>query len=955
MTNQNWPAVEYSWGPIWGANKGSVPQSKFVELSSRTRTRSATRRGRQFELDQIRTGEATVGLANRDGAFDPANSGSPWAGSVVPYQPLRIRAQWPPTANLLTPVQATGGDAGGYPAGFLQANANFAADIAVYSDTDPTTGLIVNSATAWQGSCTFQFGVTFNATIGQLPCWSAQVAAEPGTTYSMQMQVRNVTSGSTTLQIRPVIGWVNSAGAVTFTTGSTVSLVGSPSAAWTRITVTATAPANVYGMVYGVELRATLTVSANLQVDGWQLEKAAAPTTWVQPGTMYPIFAGFVERYPQTWTSHGTYGRVETTSVDPFSLLSQRVLRDPLTEEIFKRSPRFVFTLGDPQGSQAFTDSAGAYPPAPIGVSRFGPGSLTAGSQITSASAGGGYIGSTGTVVTVANANPGSGAYSPATFISLNGAGITGPANPQSWTRMIAFRYTGPTPAAGFSASIWHCMDTQHANNGPSGSQILVHINSTGQPAIIINGPSGTGLSGYFGGATNVVDGNWHLLIFGYDQASNTALASQDGATASYYFSQPATVTPSGLAFDSVGNFVDGANGNSTWSNFQGDIAFAIEFPTFIGPASQNDLTTLYNAWKNSFTGDSSNTRYTRILGWAGYTGTTSIQTGLTTSMGPAAVGGQDALSALQAVVDAENGTHYVDRAGILTYKARSARYNALTPVIVLGERADLGEIPYEDCALDYDPTRLANIVKVTQASTGQVFSAVSPASQTQYFPRTLSRSINVSSAQECQDAANYLLSRYKSPAPRISGVRLHPGANPAIWAACLGLELGTRIRVMRRPPAPAPAISTDCFVDAIDWTLGDNGDAVVSIQCSPADLTPYGLLASFHTVLASSAAAGVSVVTISAGADNTNPAATQIGQGQQLVLSLGTANQETVTVLSVSATTAGWSTAVLTLTSTTLNAHSAGDVVCERLPAGVTSATTWDSVARFDQVAFAY
>ncbi|MFF0409052.1 hypothetical protein ACFYUY_01280 [Kitasatospora sp. NPDC004745] len=952
--NQNWPAVEYSWGPFWGANKGGVPQSRFVEISTRTRNRAGIRRGRQFELDQIRTGEATVALANRDGAFDPGNAAGPWAGSVTPYQPLRIRAQWPPTVNLLTPVQATGGDAGGYPTGFLQANAAFASDIAVFTDTDPTTGQIVTSGTAWQGTRTLQFGVTFNATVGQLPCWSSQVAAEPGTTYTMQMQVRNITSGSTTLQVRPVIGWVGSAGTVTYTAGGTVSLVGSPTASWTRVTVTATAPASVYGMVYGVQLQATLTVSASLQVDGWQLEKAASASTWVQPGTVYPVFGGFIERYPQTWTANGTYGRVETTSVDQFSLLSQRVLREPLTEEIFKRSPRFVFRLSDPQGSQSFTDSVGAFPPAPVAISKFGAGSLTAGSQITSTSPGGTYIGSTGTVVSIANSTPGTGAYSPATFISLNGAGIAGPANPLSWTRMIAFRYTGPMPAAGFSAAIWHSADSQRTN-GPSGSQIIVHVSSTGLPGLIINGPGGTGLNGYFGGATNVVDGNWHLLIFGYDQASNTALASQDGATASYYFSQPTSITPTGLVYDSVGNYVDGAAGNATWLNYQGDIAFAVEFPGFIDPASQSSLTALYNAWKNSFSGDSSNARYARILGWAGYTGTTSIQAGLTTSMGPAAVGGQDALSALQAVVDTESGAHYVDRAGILTFRARSARYNALTPAAVLGERADLGEVPYEECALEHDPTRLANIVKITQTSTGQEFSATDTTSQSKYFPRTLSRTINASSAQECQDAANYLISRYKAPAPRISRLRLHPSANPAAWATCLSLELGTRIRVMRRPPSPAPASQVECFVEAIDWVLGDDGDAVVDLQCSPADLTPYALFASFHTTLAASASAGAGTITINAGADTVNPAAAQIGQGQQLILGLGAGSQETVTVQSVAATTTGWSTVVITLTASLLNSHALGETVCEPLPSGVTDATTWDGSAKFDSTAFAY
>ncbi|MEV8324503.1 hypothetical protein [Kitasatospora sp. NPDC056731] len=951
--NPNWPVIEYAWGPAWGANRGGVPQSRYVEISTRTRNRVGLRRGRQFELDQVRAGEATIVLANRDGAFDPNNAAGPWAGSVTPYQPIRVRAQWPPSINLLTPTQATGGDAGGYPLGFLQANAAFSTDIAVYSDTDPTTGLIVADAGAWQGSRVFQFGITFNGVIGQLPCWSGQVAAEPGTTYTLQMQVRNVTAGSTPLQIQPVIGWVTSAGTITYTAGSPVTLTGSPTAAWNRLTVTATAPASAYGMVHGVQLLAVLTVSANLQIDGWQVEKGASASTWVQPGVAYPIFGGFIERYPQSWTFNGTYGRVEATSVDPFSLLSQRVLRDPLTEEIFKLNPRFVFTLGDPQSSQAFTDSVGAFPPAPVGVSKSGAGALTAGNQITSTSPGGAYTGSTGTVVTVANPNPGAGVFGPATFISLNNSGITGPANPLSWTRMIAFRYTGPTPAPGYSATIWHSVDSQHAGNYPSGSQIRVEVGPSGFPQITVYGPGGTGLFGVFGGATNVVDGAWHLLIFGYDQASGTILASQDGSgAAAYFFSVPSTAAPTGLVYDSIGGFVDGAGGNSTWNAYQGDISYAVEWPGFIGPAS---FTSLYRAWRNSFTGDSSNARYSRILGWAGYAGPTAISTGLTTSMGPAAVGGQDALSALQAVVDTENGAHFVDRAGVLTFRARSARYNVLTPTTTFGERADLGEIPYEECQLDYDPTRLANIVKIVQASTSQTFSATDTPSQVAYFPRTLSRTINTSSTQECQDAANYLLSRYKKPAPRIATLQIRPSANPSAWGACLALELGTRVRVMRRPPAPAPPSQIDCLIEAIDWELGADGNAVVSLQCSPADLTPYGVFASFHTTLTISTAAGVTAITINAGADATNPAAAQIGQGQQLILGLGTATQETVTVQSVSPTTAGWTAAVLTLTGATLNPHAAGDTVCEPLPAGTTNATTWDASAKFDAAAFSY
>ncbi|NUP53434.1 MAG: hypothetical protein HOW97_39860, partial [Catenulispora sp.] len=473
-----------------------------------------------------------------------------------------------------------------------------------------------------------------------------------------------------------------------------------------------------------------------------------------------------------------------------------------------------------------------------------------------------------------------------------------------------------------------------------------------GQPGLYLSGPSGAGTVYQAGGATNCADGNWHLLLFGYSQALNQVMVSQDGAQIAYFFSVPTSFTPSGLQFDSVGGWVDPVYGNETLWGYAGDISYVAEWPFLFAGA---DITAVYTAWKNAFAGDSSDARYKRILGWAGYTGPTAIQSGLTRSMGPAAVAGQDVMTALQSVTDTENGEQFFAADATLTFRARSARYNALVPSVVFGERADLGEVPYEDCQLDYDPTRLANVVQITQASSGQVFTGSDTTSQTAYFPRSLTRTINSSSAQECQDAANYLTSRYKQPAVRVAALKIHVSANPAVWGTCLALELGTRVRVMRRPPSPASPIQIECFVESISWEFGDNGDAYLTLQCSPADLTPYGLFASFHTTLANSPAAGVTTVTINAGADNTNPAAAQIGQGQQLVLGLGTANQETVTVQSVSATTSGWSTAVLTLTAATTKSHAAGDTVCEPLPSGATSAATWDSSARFDSVAFSY
>ncbi|MFE9127106.1 hypothetical protein ACFYOF_17075 [Streptomyces sp. NPDC007148] len=946
--NSNWPKIEDAWAPVWWANGGTFPLDRYVEVTDRTRGTVSISRGRQYELDQVRSGEASLKLANKDAALDPTNASGPYAGHINPYQPYRRRAQWPPTRNLLDQVMATAGDLGGYSLGGIPGGA---AGPDIFTETDPSAAF-VSSTSAWQGSTVMQFavpsGTASNTRIVHTPRWSVI----PGQTYTVTIRVRNVTA-STSVQVKPLLGWNSASGGLnpaTFVYGSSATLTGSATAAWTTLTFTATAPADAAGMDVGVALAATAASTCSVQVDGWQLEKGSAATAWACPGVWYPIYAGFMERWPSSWDMNGTYGVVQPTAVDAFSLLSQRQLEDSLTQEINSHTPRFVYRLDDPAGSTSVADWTGQNPAAQLAISKYGAGSLVFGTAITATHPTGTYTGSSGTVATINNPFPGQSVTAAATFIKLSTAGIVGPADPTSWTRMIAFRYTGPLPAAG--ANMWSCMDNQRGGGVPSGSRIYLFLDSSGKPRLTLAGPGGTAAGFFPGGATNCADGDWHLLIFGYSTATAQVMFSQDGTTASFYGSQPAGLTPTGLISDNLGAFVDATVGNGTSQNFQGDIAFACEFPGLFTTSQQ--ITGMYAAWKAACAGESTDARYSRILRYAGYTGPATLQSGLTTSMGPANFDGQDAMSALQAVVDTENGAHYIDRQGGVQFKARSDRYNALTPMYVFGERADLGEWPYEDAALDFDSTHLSNQVTVTQDGTSQNFYAADSASSTAYFPRSMSRNINASDPNECQDAANYLLSRYKQPSTRVSNIKLHPSANPALWAVCLSLELGMRVRVMRRPPG-VPATQVECFLEQMQWDFGDDGEAWLTLQCSPADTTSYGVFASFHTTLNANRAAGVTSITINAGQDNTNVLAAQLAAGQQLVLGQGTANQETVTVSAVAATSPGWTTATITLTAATTKSHTAGDVVCEPLPSGVTDPTTWDAVAQFDSIAFAY
>lgn len=943
LNNPNWPLLEDAWGPYWRASS-AVTGGRFTEVTPRTRGTVGITRGRQYELDQVRAGELSAVLANTDGVLDPTNTSGPFTGNIAPYQPYRRRAQWPATVNVLSQVMATGGDLGGLAVG---ASA-FGSD--VFSDTDLSgSGTVTASSSSWQGATVLQFGVLNGTAVNARLFHSPQPAVLPGQAYTLQLRVRNVTA-STSLQVKAAIGWYSGApgGLATYTYSSATTLTGSTTAAWSVLTITATAPAGATGVSSAVAVAATAGATCVIQVDGMQLEKASTATAWVTPGSWYPMYAGYVERWPSSWRD-GVYGSVAPTCVDAFALLSQVSLSDPLTQEINSHNPRFLYKLDDPQGSASATDSTGNYPAAPIAISKYGAGGLAFGAQVTAANpVTGVYSGSSGTVVTIDNPNPGTALISPASFLSLSSAGISGPADPTLWTRMVAFRYTGPTPAN--TAHIWSAMDSQRSGGTPSGSQIAFVIVDTGKLQLYMYGPTGFSVAFIFPTSINAADGNWHLATAAYNAAAATMTVTLDGSSSFYTGVNPA-LTPTGIVGDNLGNYVDITVGNGTILNYKGDIAFAGEFPSAL---TSTQAASLYTAWKSAFVGDSTNARYDRILAYAGWSGPKSIQSGLTTSMGAADFGGQDALSALQGVVDTEGGAHYVDRAGVVTFRARSARYNALIPQYTFGERVDLGEFPYEDCKFDFDPTRLSNVITVTQKSTGQVFTAQDQASIASYFPRPLRRTLNTSSTAECQDAANYLLSRYKQPVTRLNSLTLHPSAQPALWPVLLSMELGTRVRVMRRPPG-TPAIQVDVFVEAIGWQMDDKGEARATLQCSPVDTTPYGLFGSWHTTLKTSVGSGVTSIVVNASADTSNPLGAQLGVGQQIVLSQGSVNQETATVAAVSTTTTGWTSATLTLTAATTKAHTAGDVICEPLSAGITDPATWDPTSQFDTTAFAY
>lgn len=935
------PNVFYEFAFNADPNQSQLPPY-WQDLSARVQFAwTASQGGRQYELDTNEAGTWQPVLANPDGALDPSNTASPFAPGLKLYRGCRIRVPLAPTQNLLPRAAAAPDVVGSASAiGAWRADAGTvgyatnltAAPSGQTSAVTWTTPAGTNSnPNLWVGTETG--GSTSSASPSQD---NVQVAA--GSSYTVTFYAQRAASADATLAVTLGVAWFTASG--TFLSSSRLAQT-ALTTSWNRLVLTATAPA---GAVWGrtflfISTPATTTATNVIYLTGGQFEQAGAATAWADPGLTRFLFTGGAERWTQTWTElDGTYGTAAPIGVDAFAGLSLPTLLAPFVNEVLAMGPNFFYQLAEPQGSTACTDSAGKRPPAPVENSPYGVGSLVFGNSITAATPStGGFLGAAGPVATFNNNPSNASPFQLAeTFVSLHKTTVTpGPPTGTAWTRAIAFR--APTvPGAGNLFGLWIAVPGTY--NTANQSLFQIALNASGFAYLRVQDATGGNAS--WTGSANLCDGNWHMIAIGADPVAGTVNMWVDNVL---------TITVTGIGTTSA--FVTDALGCAIEAGvtlyadgYIGDLSQAIEFP-FQFTASQ--MANLYNSWRNASAGESTDARYRRVLTWIGYAGPTAIDTGATSSMGPATdLTGTTVLDALNLIATTENGDSYVSPAGVLTFKARTARYNSRTPAFTFGENTGGGEWPCEVTAVDYDPAHLANNVQVTQYN-GPIATATNAASARSYYPRTYQRTINVSSVNEATDAANYLLGRYKDPHLRTEVIRLHPSAVPGLFAVCAQLEKGMRIRVNRRP-INAPAITVDCFVEQVHWSWDPNtGDVWCEIQASPADLANYWVLAALHTTLSAQATSGTNTATINALQDAaTNKLAQSLPSGYSLTFEPGTSRQETLAIApaGIPSTSLGYSTATLTFSSNFAFTHAIGSTVCEPLPTGYTNPATWDA-----------
>ena len=896
--NPNWPLIEEAVAFFDGPN--TAAPLYWSSLTSRTIGSNSTRRGRQYELDQVQTGQYAVQMINTDGALDPDNTSSIYTGLIKPYRQYRKRAMSPVGPNLLPAIP---------PMVVLPGST-------LNAEALPYQGFIFGN-----GFDVDEQYYTGTGTVG-----IGGVAAVPGQQYTFSLVVIGGAAPSNNISLG--FQWINAAGTTTAVSSTPVQ----PTTFGYPMSYTATAPAGTVGMLATVTHQTVATSLHIVAYGSLQVELGGSATAYTA-STWKPVFYGYVERWPQSWTRGGNYGVTSLTVVDAFGFLSQRMLTSAAYGEFMAAGATSLYALDEPTGNLTFADATGLNNP----ISPYLQLGATS-AQVISGTSTGTPNGPLGITQNCLGLNPTTAGVGVTGLNMLSGLpfGQPSPLYTGGWSRVWAVNI--PTYAIGTTMNFW----TAASSAGVITSLSQSPPGYTGLTVLTVNGV----VASPFALMTNLTAG-WHLLMVSASGDGKTWQLGADGVlpkAGAYVAASDQRFT---VAVDAIQS--------------PGLVSCIGDFPTVLTPAQ---FALLWATFVGNG-GQSSGVRYQDILRWAGWAGASAVDTytgGQTQNYGAAvelrsAVGsnGTDALSALQTVVDTENGSHYADASGLLTFKARRGRYAAPTrPVVAtFGENVSAGEIPYEEVAFDYDPTRLTNDVTLTQATSQYAVREVDLTSSNLYGSILLQRTVNTLDTNEMSDAAQYLVARFKAPTQRIQLLRVSASHQtrsnaPSVagWTALLSLEIGVLVNVNRRAPGRA-AMSYQGIVEQINWTMNDQGDAYVELQVSSALGLNFWTVGATRLTLASSAAFGATTLVVNALPDaavnrfeaNIHPTPSPTGNAGWMLYNAGVGVVAGAWITAIAPTVVGYTTATLTIFPALPVALAAGSILLETTGNAVGSA----------------
>jgi len=553
--------------------------------------------------------------------------------------------------------------------------------------------------------------------------------------------------------------------------------------------------------------------------------------TWA--GITYPLWRGFVDRWPTTYSSGGVRGWTPLQAVDVLTVLALPKLKTILRQEMLTDQPSAYYPLDDAAGSRTAASLIPGVAPAALRYVSF---DLTSVNGLAAFGAATATPGDPGTGLAF---NPGlqpDGTPINGYILALN-AGVSG--NPLVLAApafTVEFRTVTPVAPAGVGNTQALYLTTH--GNGPYQFNValvggyfkaqLSYVDNTGGLTIVNVNNGRLGI--------NFADGKPHHVVVGA-AISNTQIVltlTVDGVK------QTTTWAALRAAGFTAGPLTVGAGSSNAASPYillpevcAGTLTHLATYPTVLSDAR---IAAHYQAGTNLLAGELLSARASRILGYLPGS-VPSLVGASASSVGVEAFAGNTWLAELQSLAQWENGNLFVNGSGQVQFAGRQARYG--TPSrFTFGEAP--GELPYTALSYDYDTSYIYNEIRISRAGGSFGYAADQP-SIVQHGQRTLPPlTFGTNSDLEVQDAAAYLLDRHRNPVERIPQLVIDPSTNPALWPAALGLEIGDRITVNRRPFG-APAKTGDFHVEHIAHA-GDakTGKWPVTFLLSPANIDNY-------------------------------------------------------------------------------------------------------------------
>jgi hypothetical protein len=555
---------------------------------------------------------------------------------------------------------------------------------------------------------------------------------------------------------------------------------------------------------------------AVIYVDAVQLELASTASAYTPSGpTFFPLYTGYVERFPMQWDMQGTRGIRPLTAVDALAVLSRTEITQAYSTTLLADTPSAYAPLNDAALPQVVQQPQGGF--TINGYTQLGnSGQVSFGGDT--------FLDGT-PAVSIAQQNsdpPITGDPTYATYLGTTNGGI--PFNPQAFTLEMWVKPTSGTIYAG-AASMEPGETTSGEALGPN--QRIGLYTQAGKILGSYADAGGASFTFGFPGWSGFPDGNWHHVAIVLPGSNQVHLYCDGvpGGIGTFVGS------PLGLSLDNL--FIDA----TTYFGDTQTIVAVANMAVYNYALTDAQLLNHYNRGIG-YKGEVSGARVLRLLKQY-WSSNVIVAAGFRAMAEDYDYATRFMLDVLQEIQETERGLIYVDRAGIVNFDDSTSRYiNYPASTVTFGENpagASPVEYPYQDLQLDYDPTYTFSQTNLTRPGNGNFQPLPNPLpANPPYGQRILSQEVMVITDADLVQISTFYLARYGAPVVRVDALTLNPAANPAMFSKILGLELGQRITVKRRTSAGLTT-SNDYYVEQISHNIDAYTSTwTMTLQCSP-------------------------------------------------------------------------------------------------------------------------